>query len=101
MPAAPQDLGPCPLCDRPLWKDRFVDRHHFLPRSHGGKEWLYVHQICHRKIHSLFSEQELALFYNTPDRLRSHPEVQRFLKWVRRHPPDFYDRHDPPKHRRR
>ncbi len=99
MPSEPEVLGLCPICDRPLWCDRFVDRHHFLPRSHGGTEWQWLHQICHRKIHSLFSEAELAAWYHHPGRLRDHPEMQRFIRWVRRQPPDYYDRHAPRRRR--
>jgi hypothetical protein len=24
-------IGLCPICDREMWKDKFVDKHHFLP----------------------------------------------------------------------
>jgi hypothetical protein len=31
-------IGLCPICDREMWKDKFVDKHHFLPKCRGGKE---------------------------------------------------------------
>ena len=30
--------------------------------------------------------------YNTADKLRAHPEMQKFIKWVRKKDPEFYDR---------
>ena len=34
-----------------------------------------LHRICHRQIHALFSETELARQYNTAEALLAHPEV--------------------------
>ena len=34
-----------------------------------------MHRICHSKIHSLFTEQELRDSYDTLEKLRAHPEV--------------------------
>lgn len=66
-----------------------VDRHPFLPKSRGGREWEWVHRICHRKIHSLFTEAELERDYADPVRLRAHPEMARFISWVAHRPPEF------------
>lgn len=51
-----------------------------------------VHPICHRKIHSVLTERELARSYSTPEALRAHPEIARFVNWVRKRPPDFHRR---------
>ena len=69
-----------------------VNRHHFVPRSEGGRFTRRVHRICHAKIHSLFTERELAVCYGTPEALRAHPEVARFVRWVARKPPEFHSR---------
>lgn len=66
-----------------------VDRHHFLPRCEGGRETRWVHRVCHRKIHSLFTERELATTYDTPAALRAHPEMARFIGWLRGKHPEF------------
>jgi len=59
-----------------------------------------MHRICHSKIHSLFDERELARDFADIDRLRAHPEVRRFVEWVRRRPPDFHARTEPTRTRR-
>ena len=80
--------GPCALCLRPL--GRLCENHHLVPRSRGGRKVVEVHPICHRKIHAVFSEKELAEAFDTPARLRAHPEIARFLKWLDGKPPDFH-----------
>lgn len=76
-----------------------VDRHHWVPRSEGGEAWSWLHKICHRKLHSLFSERELAVLYPDADRLRAHPEIERFISWVRKRPPSYRSRHRAPNRR--
>ena len=48
--------------------------------------------ICHRQIHALFSETELATRYNSPEALLEHEEVRKFVTWVKRKPPGFLER---------
>lgn len=81
----------CPLCDRPIPPDE-VDAHHFVPRSQGGRETRDLHRICHRQVHALFSEAELARHFATAEALRAHPDMARFLDWVRTKPPGFRER---------
>lgn len=69
-----------------------MDRHHFVPKSEGGRAARRVHRICHAKIHSLLTERELATLYATPEALRAHPEVERFVRWVAGRPPEFHSR---------
>lgn len=88
-----EPLGPCPLCGRPMVAGPSLDRHHWVPRSEGGREQTLLHRICHRKIHSVLDERALARDYATPESLRAHPEIARFLRWVARKPPEFMDRH--------
>jgi hypothetical protein len=86
------ELGPCPICGRPMRAGPSVDRHHFVPKSEGGREARWVHRICHRKLHSLFTERELARAYATPDAIRAHPEMARFVHWLRGKHPEFWVR---------
>ena len=81
----------CPLCDRPVPPAQ-RDAHHLIPKSRGGVQTTWLHRICHRQIHALFNETELARQYHQVDALRAHPEMARFLDWVRRKPDDFYER---------
>ncbi|RFP90870.1 HNH endonuclease [Rhodobacteraceae bacterium 63075] len=81
----------CPLCGRPIPPDVPQSRHHLVPRLRGGKggETVLLHQICHNEIHATLSETELAREFNTPDALRAHPRLAKFLRWVAKRPPGF------------
>lgn len=68
-----------------------IDQHHLIPKSKGGKIQEDCHKVCHRKIHSRFTESELAFVYNTWDNLRAHPDIQTFVRWVKKKPPEFLD----------
>lgn len=85
-------IGDCPICNRKMWEGNSIDKHHFTPKCQGGRETNLIHKICHSKIHSLFSEKELADYYNSPTRLLEHEEMISFVKWVRKKEPDYYDR---------
>jgi hypothetical protein len=78
----------CPLCERPI-PDALKDAHHLVPKSRGGTDTEYMHRICHRQIHALLTETELARQYNTVEALLSHPEIASFVSWIRRKPADF------------
>ena len=79
----------CPLCGRTLG-DVNVDRHHLVPKTFKGKEQFFVHKICHRKIHSVFTERELLQKYHTWAALQGHPDIHVFIAWVARKPAAFY-----------
>ncbi len=81
----------CPLCERVIPSSQ-LDEHHLVPKLKGGRETVGLHRICHRQIHALFSEAELAQKYNTADALLTHPEILRFVQWVKSKPDDFYER---------
>jgi hypothetical protein len=51
----------------------------------------------HAAIHAALSEKELEHQYNTMERLREHPQLRRFIAWVRRKPPEFWVRTRPPR----
>jgi len=82
---------PCPLCGRALGKVN-VDRHHLVPKTFKGKEQYPIHKICHRKIHSAFTERELLQRYHTWEALLSHEDIRNFVDWVANKPSDFYTR---------
>lgn len=81
--------SPCPLCGRPLVPGPTVDEHHLLPRSQGGRDKFLVHRVCHRKIHQALKPRELARDFNTWESLQRHPEIAKFIDWVRKRPPEF------------
>jgi hypothetical protein len=96
-----RDLGPCPLCGRPMLAGPSVDRHHWVPRREGGREAAPMHTVCHRKIHAVLGEREIARAYATPEALRGHPEIATFLRWIAGKPPEFVSPHRTTRRRRR
>ena len=86
-------LGPCPLCGRELIPGKSINKHHLVPKTFGGRDTYWIHVVCHSKIHSVFSNRELLNEYNTFERLQSHPEIQKFIRWIRRKPPEFRTKH--------
>jgi len=83
-------LGPvCPLCARNIPRSQ-ADKHHLVPRLKGGKDTVVLHRVCHRQVHALFTEAQLARDYNTVEKLLNNPDVQKFAAWVRFKPIDFY-----------
>ena len=96
-----ESLGPCPICGRAMIEGPSVDRHHWVPRKEGGIEATFLHVVCHRMIHRLFDEKALAADFTDPAALREHPDIQRFVAWVRRQPADYVDWPKSPRGRRR
>lgn len=91
------DCDPCPVCGRPLVPGRSVNRHHLVPRLKGGKESFAVHTICHSKIHSLWTEAELAREFNTFAKIVADPRMQDFIGWVRKQDPEYKGRNASPR----
>ena len=81
----------CAICERPLPDDHLtVDKHHWIPKSKKGKDTSLLHKVCHRKIHSMWSENELRDYYNTPDVIRENSDMAKFILWVQNKPDDYY-----------
>lgn len=78
----------CWLCARPLGTR--VEWHHPVPKSRKGREVVPVHPICHRTIHAIFTNAELARRYSTADSIRVHPDIAKFLNWIANKSPDFH-----------
>lgn len=94
MTSAADDIPICVLCQRPIPPDVRQSLHHLIPRLRGGKGGpvVLLHQICHNEIHATLTETELARAYNTPEALRSHPRLGKFVTWVAKRPPGFYSK---------
>lgn len=80
----------CPICSRQLGTVN-VDEHHLIPKTFKGKQTVRLHKICHRKIHATWSERELLHVFNTIDSILANEEIQKFVKWVAKKPPEYYD----------
>lgn len=81
----------CPLCNREIPTAQ-RDAHHLIPKSKGGRETLFLHRICHRQIHALFTEKELANQYSHVEQLLARPEIIDFINWVKTKPGSFTER---------
>jgi hypothetical protein len=68
-----------------------VDEHHWVPKSEGGRDTGYLHRVCHRALHAHFTERELAQDYCTPETVRAHPDMAKFIRWVRKRPAEYMD----------
>ncbi|WP_031307964.1 HNH endonuclease [Mesobacillus boroniphilus] len=83
--AKKKQSGTCELCGR---EEVEVTIHHLTPKEMGGTFMSTANLCipCHKQIHALFTNEELATSLNTVDQLRSHPELQKFLKWIKKQP---------------
>ena len=91
LPAPRSDAMMCPLCERPIPPSQ-QDAHHLVPKSHGGAQTVVLHRICHRQIHALFTETELARTYATLEALKQPEEMARFIRWVQTKPDAFFEK---------
>ncbi len=84
----------CPICGRELGAKANYSKHHLVPKSRGGTfgATIDIHNICHQKIHSVFTEKELKQEYHTIEKLVAHEEMAKFIKWVAKKEANFYHR---------
>jgi hypothetical protein len=87
---------PCLLCERPFTR-RQLTRHHCLPRQKGGatENVELLCPQCHGMVHATFTNATLAAMYPTIAKLREAPELEGFLRWVRKQPPSRRTRNAP------
>lgn len=87
------DIVTCPLCGRELPRSE-ESKHHLIPKMKGGAKGpiAVIHRVCHVKIHSAITEANLATDYNTIESLQQHEDIAKFIKWVKKKSPDYYDR---------
>jgi len=90
-----------------------LTRHHLIPRTrhHNKKtrrnstreereQTVLFCSACHKQVHALLSEKELERDYDTAGKIAAHPEIARFLDWVRRQPADKHITVRPARERR-
>lgn len=82
------ELSTCALCDREI-PPALRDAHHLIPKSKGGVVTVLMHRACHKQIHALFTETELAKKYSSVEALRTQSEIARFICWVKQKPNDL------------
>jgi len=77
------------LCEREIPPSQ-RDAHHLVPKSKGGRQTQFLHRVCHRQVHALLTETELASQYASVEALLAHPELQTFVTWVKNKPAQFF-----------
>lgn len=77
--------GVCELC---LRNDVERTIHHLIPREYGGgpNDTSKLCIPCHKQIHALYPNLELAVRLNTIEKLRDDPEIKKYLKWIIKQP---------------
>ncbi|QOQ56043.1 HNH endonuclease [Bacillus amyloliquefaciens] len=78
--------GTCELCGRHHVR---LTEHHLTPKEEGGT-FLPTAMLCipcHKQIHALYTNQELAARLAGIEELRRDPKLARFVKWIRKQPP--------------
>lgn len=77
--------GKCELCGR---EDIELTRHHLLPKEEGGKEEhvALICSDCHRHIHALYDNKELAVRLYTINSLKDDERISKYLKFIKKQP---------------
>ena len=86
----------CELCERILKAS--TTEHHLIPRKCHKNRWFQKNftrqqmavtmptcRDCHKAIHRLIpDEKALGKHFNTRTKLLEHPEIAKFVRWVRK-----------------
>lgn len=79
-------MDSCELCGRDGVETTV---HHLLPKEMGGTFGATANLCipCHKQIHALYTNEEIAARFTTIYQLQEDAELSRFLKWIRKQPP--------------
>jgi hypothetical protein len=88
------DAKRCELCHREVG---FLTQHHLIPRTtHKRKKRregftqeelnrvIWICAPCHKNIHAVLTEKELAEDFNTIEKLLGFPAIAKFTAWVKK-----------------
>lgn len=75
----------CELCKR---EEVETTVHHLLPREMGGNYGPKANLCipCHKQIHAIFTNEQLAEKLFTIERLENEEEMIKYLKWIKKQP---------------
>jgi alcohol dehydrogenase class IV len=87
---------PCCLCGRAFARGQLT-KHHCLPKEKGGTQddVEMLCPQCHGMVHATYTNATLTVLYPTIEQLRKAPELEKFLRWVRKQPPTRRKRNRP------
>jgi 5-methylcytosine-specific restriction endonuclease McrA len=84
------NLKTCVLCGRKIPKDHET-KHHLIPQSFKKTQNVIVlHKVCHVEIHRRIPNRKLAYTYNTLEKILEHKDIQKFIKWIKKRPIDYF-----------
>ena len=65
-----------------------VTEHHLIPREEGGKDKMtaWLCEDCHKQIHALYTNKELAVRLNSLEALENDEKISKYLKYIRKQP---------------
>lgn len=86
----------CGIC----FRERRLTKHHLIPISrHKNKKTLKRHtkdslqttieicRECHNQLHASISQKDMDETYHSFEKILQHPEIAKFVKWIRKHQP--------------
>ena len=89
MPRRDDPWQTCELCERTV-PPEMVTLHHLTPKQKGGRaeDRTPVCRPCHKQIHAIFGNTDLARSYANILLLREAPQLRPFLQWIKKQKPD-------------
>ncbi|WP_371836649.1 HNH endonuclease [Alkalicoccobacillus plakortidis] len=92
--------GYCELCER---ENVATTIHHLLPKDEGGTfaETANLCIPCHKQIHALYTNKELASRLTTILHLKQDEKLRKFLKWIRKQPAETIPKTKTARHRKK
>lgn len=76
----------CALCGRTGVETTV---HHLTPKEMGGSllPTAELCKPCHKQIHALYTNEELAVRLSTLEELKADEQIRRYLRWIRKQAP--------------
>ncbi|KUP07742.1 hypothetical protein Q75_04380 [Bacillus coahuilensis p1.1.43] len=77
--------GACMLC---LRDEVELTEHHLTPKEMGGTH-LSTSMLCipcHKHLHALYTNAELAVRLNTIEKLKEDPQIRKWLHYIKKQP---------------
>ncbi len=81
-----REKGHCELCAR---NNVELTKHHLVPKEEGGTfgETAMICIPCHKQIHALYTNKELALRLSSIQDLLQDLQIMKYVKWIRKQSP--------------
>ena len=85
-------VGACVFCERdgvnltdhhliPVTRHKNKKTKKEVPREERHKT-VDACRSCHNQIHIIWTEKELEREWNTVEKIKSHPDMQKFVQWI-------------------